>query len=139
MVPRPRQSPAHTALSVQQFLAKNNITVIRHPPYSPDLAPCTFFLFPRMKGKMKGKRFADVSEVKKKILEVLNNISTEEFQKCFQQWEKCWYKVIKSKGEYFERGWSCNSIKPNKPFKKNNSSYFWVPPHLFELIAIIST
>jgi len=32
----------------------------------------------------------------------LNNISTEEFQKCFQQWEKHWYKCIESKGEYFE-------------------------------------
>jgi hypothetical protein len=48
-----------------------------HPLYSPDFAPCDFFLFPRMKGQMKGKRFADVSEVKKKALEVLNNISTE--------------------------------------------------------------
>jgi len=37
-----------------------------------------------MKGQMKGKRFADVSEVKKKPLEV-SNITTEEFQKCFQQ------------------------------------------------------
>jgi len=64
-------------------VAKNNMTVIPHPPYSPDLAPCDFFLFPRMKGQMKGKCFADVSEVKKKTLEVLKNISTEEFQKCF--------------------------------------------------------
>ena len=32
---------------------------------------------------MKGKRFADDSEVKKKMLEVLNNISIEEFQNCF--------------------------------------------------------
>jgi len=42
---------------------------------------------------MKRKHFADVSEVKKKMLEVLNNISTEEFQKCL--WEKCWYMCIK--------------------------------------------
>jgi hypothetical protein len=55
-----------------------------------------------MKSQMKGKRFADVSEVKKKMLEVLNNISTEEFQKCFQEWEKRWHKCIESKGEYFE-------------------------------------
>jgi len=41
-----------------------------------------------MKGQTKGKRFADVSKVKKKTLEVFNNNSTEEFQKCFQQWEK---------------------------------------------------
>jgi len=32
--------------------------------------------------------FAFVSEVKKKTLEVLKNLSIEEFQKCFQQWEK---------------------------------------------------
>ena len=95
-------APAHTALSVQQFLAKNNMTVIPHPPYSSDLVPYDFLMFPRMKSQMKGKRFADVSEVKKKTLEVLNNISTEEFQKCFQQWEKHWYKCIESKGEYFE-------------------------------------
>ena len=47
-----------------------------HPPYSPDLAPCNFLLFPRMKGQKKGKRFADVREVKKKTLEVLNNSLT---------------------------------------------------------------
>ena len=82
MVPSPQQCPAHTALSVQQFLAKN-IMVIPHPPHSPDLAPCDFLLLPRMKGHMKGKCFADVTEVKKEMLEVLNNISTEEFQKCF--------------------------------------------------------
>jgi len=48
-----------------------------HPPYSSDLAPCGFFLFLHMKGQMKGKRFADVREVKKKTLEILNNISPE--------------------------------------------------------------
>jgi histone-lysine N-methyltransferase SETMAR len=36
-------APAHTALSVQHFLAKqNSMTVIPHPPYSPNLAPCDF-------------------------------------------------------------------------------------------------
>jgi len=97
-------------------LAENNITVIPHPLSSPDLAPCDFFLFPHTKRQMKGKHFADVSKVKQKTLEVLNNISIEEFQKCFQQWDKHWYKCIESKGEYFEGDYSCNSIKPNKPF-----------------------
>jgi len=54
-----------------------------------------------MKGQMKGKHFADVSKVKKNMLEV-SNISNEEFQKRFQQWEKHWYKCIESKGDYFE-------------------------------------
>jgi hypothetical protein len=51
------------------------------PLYSPDLAPCDFFLFPHMKGQKKGKRFADVREVKKKTLEVLNNINTEKISR----------------------------------------------------------
>ena len=34
--------PAHTALSVREFLAKRNIPVLPHPPYRPDLAPCDF-------------------------------------------------------------------------------------------------
>jgi len=52
-----------------------------HPPYSPDLGPCNFFLFPRIKGQKKGKSFADVREVKEKTLEVLNNISTEKISR----------------------------------------------------------
>ena len=50
-------------------------------PYSPDFAPCDFFLFPRMKDQKKGKRFADVREVKKKTLEVLKNISPEKISR----------------------------------------------------------
>jgi len=59
-------APAHTALSVRRFLTKNGMTTVPHPPHSSDLAPCDFFLFPRMKRDMKGKRFADIEEVKKK-------------------------------------------------------------------------
>jgi len=39
-------APAHDALRVCKFLAKNSITKMDHPPYSPDLAPCDFWLFP---------------------------------------------------------------------------------------------
>jgi hypothetical protein len=52
-----------------------------HPPYSPDLAPCDFSLYPRMKGRKKGKRFADFCEVSEKTLEVFNNISTEKISR----------------------------------------------------------
>jgi hypothetical protein len=37
-------APAHNALSVKTFLAKHKIPVLEHPPYSPDLAPCNFFI-----------------------------------------------------------------------------------------------
>ena len=43
----------HTALSVSRILTKHNVTVLPHPPYSPDLSPCDFFLFPRLKKRLK--------------------------------------------------------------------------------------
>jgi len=50
-------APAHRSFKVSQFLAKNKRTVIPHPPYSPDLAPCDFFLFPKLKLRMKVQTF----------------------------------------------------------------------------------
>jgi hypothetical protein len=42
---------------VKQFLANKNITVLEHPPYLPDLAPCNFYLFPKIKSVLKGTHF----------------------------------------------------------------------------------
>jgi transposase len=53
----------HTAYSVQEFLAKNKMAAVPHPLYSPDLAPCDSFLFPKMKIKLKGRRFHTVEEI----------------------------------------------------------------------------
>jgi len=50
-------------LTTNEFLAKHNILSLPHPPYSPDLAPCDFFLFPQLKKTMKGRRFDDVEEI----------------------------------------------------------------------------
>lgn len=87
---------------MRKFLNKNGMTPVPHPPYSPDLAPCDFFLFPRMKRDMKGKRFADITEVKTKTTEALSAITEDEFKNCFEQWKKRLDKCISASGEYFE-------------------------------------
>jgi len=59
------KAPAHASLVMRrQFLASKNTTVIPHPPYSPDLAPpVIFFLFPKMKLKLNGRRFGTIEEM----------------------------------------------------------------------------
>jgi len=47
-------APAHTSHHMQQFLAKHGTAQLQQPPYSPDLALCDFFLFPRLKKVLKG-------------------------------------------------------------------------------------
>jgi hypothetical protein len=54
-------APAHSALIVRPFLARNSITVLEHPPSSPALAPCYFFLFPKSKLVLRGPNLGDVT------------------------------------------------------------------------------
>jgi hypothetical protein len=57
-------APAHTVLSIIEFLAKKNIPTFPHLPYSPDLALCDFyfFLFPELKSKLKSHHFGTVTD-----------------------------------------------------------------------------
>ena len=41
----------------KDFLAEKSVQELQHPPYSPDLTPCDFFVFPSVKKKLRGKRF----------------------------------------------------------------------------------
>ena len=102
-------APAHKALSVKQFLTKNSMTQLLREPYSPDLAPCDFFLFSRMKKVLKGKRFADVEEVKKKTMKALRGIILQEFQDGFEKWKTRLDRCIASNGQYCEGDWICNT------------------------------
>ena len=51
-------APAHIALAIREFLAKKNI-----PVHSPDLAPCDFYLFPKLKLKLKGHHFGTMENI----------------------------------------------------------------------------
>ncbi|GFS77189.1 histone-lysine N-methyltransferase SETMAR [Trichonephila clavipes] len=48
----------HIARCVLYVLQQNNVEILPHPPYSPDLTPCDFWLFPQVKKSLRGKRFA---------------------------------------------------------------------------------
>ena len=81
-------TPAHTAPSVQHFLAEKQHNPCAHSPFSPDLAPSDFILFSWMKKVLKGKCFVDVEEVKQKMAEALKGIKIKNFKNCFEQWKK---------------------------------------------------
>ena len=91
-------APTHTSHLVQQFLAKHGTTRLQQPPYSPDLAPCDFFLFPRLKKVLKGHRFEALEDIKWNSMKTLLYILKEEFAKCFQQWQRHWAKCVAAEG-----------------------------------------
>ena len=94
--------PAHTSHLVQVFLAKHATVQLQQPPYSPVLAPCDFFLFPRLKKVLKGHRFEATEDIRRNSTKTLLDIPKEKFAKCFQQWQQRWAKCVAAEGNYVE-------------------------------------
>jgi hypothetical protein len=82
------KGPAHTALSVREFLASKQIPVLEHPPYSLDLDPSDFFLFPKIKEISKGSHFDDIDDIddiRCNTTAALKTIPQNQFQNCFEE------------------------------------------------------
>ena len=65
------------------------IKTLPQPPYSPDLAPCDFYLFP----KLRGCRYETIEEMKEAVMKVIDTLTQEDFhgalQKLLEQYNKC--------------------------------------------------
>jgi [histone H3]-lysine36 N-dimethyltransferase SETMAR len=82
-------APAHTAAVVQEFLAAKSIRTIAHPPYSPDLAPADFFLFPRVKSELAGDSL-DQGSFRSSWTRALKTIYKDDYATAFRRWlERC--------------------------------------------------
>jgi len=95
-------APSHRALVTREFLAHKGIITLPHPPYSPDLAPCDFFFFPKMKLQLMGRRFDRVEEIQRESQNVLGTLREQDFQHAFQQWQRRWDRCVAAQGDYFE-------------------------------------
>lgn len=93
----------HVAHAVTEFLAQKNVKTVPHPPYSPDLAPNDFFLYPTAKKDLKGRRFLDSATAVKALEAILKRISSDGFEHVFKAWQKRWAKCVRLQGEYIER------------------------------------
>ena len=94
-------APSYAALLTRRFLTNNNMTVVPHPPYSPDLAPSDFSYFQNRKMKLKGRRF-QTEEIQAESQAVLNTLRENDFQECFKNWQRRWARCQASQEEYFE-------------------------------------
>lgn len=97
-------APAHRSLLVNDFLAKTKTTVLPHPPYSPDLAPCDFFLFTELARRLQGRRFQSSDEVKCASQAEIKDMAKNGFQTCFDELYRRWQKCVVAQGSYFEGG-----------------------------------
>ena len=69
-----------------------------YPPYSADLAPCVFWLFP----KLRGCRYKTIEEMKEAFTKVIDTLTQEDFYGALQKVLERYNKCITAGGDYFE-------------------------------------
>ena len=89
----------HNSILVIDYLTKMGIKTLPHPPYSPDLAPCGFFLFP----KPTGCRYETIEEMKEAVTKVIDTLTQEDFHGALQKLLERYNKCITAAGNYFQR------------------------------------
>ena len=73
------------------------IKTVPQPPYRPDLTPCDFCLFP----KLRGCRYETIEEMKEAVTKVMGTLTQEEFHGAFEKLLERYNKCIAARGDYF--------------------------------------
>ena len=73
------------------------IKTVPHRPYSPDLAPSDFWLFP----KLRGYCYETIEEIKEAVMKVIDTLTQEDFDGAFQKLLERYKKRIAVGGDYF--------------------------------------
>ena len=94
---------AHTAHVTTDFLASEGVQLLSHPPYSPDLAPCDFFLFPHVKKQLRGTRFYSPEDAVRAFTRVISDIDEVTWSQAWMSWFGRMTKCVAAEGGYFEK------------------------------------
>ena len=84
------------------FSPKTSVCVLHHPPNSPDLSPCDYFVFPKLKLSLKGHLFEDVQDIQAAVTSSLRALPQEDVQRSFQSLSDRVTRCIDAEGMYFE-------------------------------------
>lgn len=96
-------APSHTSIIAQAKKHELGFELLPHPPYSPDLAPSDYYLFPNLKRWLCGKRFLSNEEVEWETDAYFGLLDKSYYLKGIEKLENHWTRCIELKGEYIEK------------------------------------
>jgi len=96
-------APPHTAQVTTLEIGVLGFQTIRHPPYSPDLAPMDFAIFPTIKKQLKGKRFRSLQELRTATSQIVAQYDQQWYIDIFNQWVHRHRRCVECGGGYFEK------------------------------------
>ena len=93
-------SKVHRSFTSVQKLSSLGIIQMPQPPYSPDISPCDFYLFGKLKEFLRTIQVEDEEILKKEIITFLGKISKMELKSTYNEWIRRLEFVIKNNGDY---------------------------------------
>ena len=96
-------APSHKAGIVTEFLQREKVTVLPHPAYLPDLAPCNYFLFPRLKKMLACSKYSRLCSLGSAVFQCLNGIPQNNYENAFKMWIKRLKLCIKYQGDILKK------------------------------------
>ena len=95
-------APAHRSGVVMEYIDQKGIKLLPHPPYSPDLAPCDFWLNSFLKESLAGNSYSTRSALGSGINQWFKQVPKERFERAFQDWSTRLKICVESDGRYFD-------------------------------------
>ena len=95
-------APAHKSATVQEYPKESGLDVLDHLLYSPDLSPCDFWLFPRLKEMLARHRFESHCGIGSAVYQCLQHIPKEDYRAAFRKWADRCKMCVEADGAYFE-------------------------------------
>ena len=93
----------HTAAVTLDFVVSNDFQLVIRPPYSPDLAPCDWFLFCCVKWQLKRKQFQNVEDARAFIEGVTLDIPQSAWSCVINSWFEKTVKCVQAEGSFFKK------------------------------------
>ena len=84
-------------------MLENHVEQYENPPYSLDLSPCNFSLFPKLKKQLRGIRFNDDSEMLTAFEQANDSLAEENFKNYLEDWFIRKHKCIDAERQYFKK------------------------------------
>ncbi|CAH1975670.1 unnamed protein product [Acanthoscelides obtectus] len=138
----------HTAQKRRQYLTEENVELLDHPPYSPDLTPNDFFTFPKIKNRLRGQRFQSPEEAVDAFKNAVLDLPPNEWNKyinlrgeywCRQRslWDQEWNSIVISDESRFCLGMHDGRARVRRRRGERRNPQFFVERHVHHTVGVM--
>ena len=129
-------APALNSTLLTDYLTKTGIKTVPQYPYSPEVAPCDFWLFPKLKENLRGCRYGTIEEIKAAVTKVIDMLTQEDFHGAFEKLLERYNKCIAAGVDYFERDLSFMCVLSIKVAIRKKSGNLSNDPLIFSMVLV---